>query len=309
MVHYAQGDVKLAGNPVTMKFGQSTFDSMKEGEILETGRGRAEVLLAPGSVLRIGEFSSLRMISTDLSDAKLELLEGAALLEVSELEKDITMSIRHKDALVVPEKVGLYRFDSDPASLRVYEGKARVVTGDQTVDVKKGRRLMLDGSAELAKFDTDEGDSLHRWSNRRARYLSMANLSAARSVNNRGLSSGYRGWYWNPYFGMMTFIPGRGILYSPWGFPYYSPYDVYRVYNPRPVYSGPSMSSGGTSFNPRYNSNLGYSTASRSYGGYSGSSSSGMSSAPAASAPAASSSPRSGGEAVGRGSTGGGRSQ
>jgi hypothetical protein len=251
------------------------------------------------------------MLDTDLAETKFEFLEGSALLEVSELEKDTTLAVRYKDVVVAPDKAGLYRFDSDPASLRVYEGKANVVTGDQTVEVKKGRKLSLDGSAELAKFDAEQGDALHRWSNRRARYLSMANVSAARSVNKSGMGFGASSWYWNPYYGMITFIPRTGTLFSPWGFGFYSPFDVYQVYYPRPVYSGGGAGGGNSAFTPRYDSNLGYSTVgSRSYGGYSGSSSSGMSGgSPAASAPAASSSPRSGAEASGRGATAGGRSQ
>ena len=36
------------------------------------------------------------------------------------------------------------------------------------------------------------------------------------------------GWYWNPYWDMYGFIPGDGIWYSPFGWPFYSPW-VLRV--------------------------------------------------------------------------------
>ena len=32
------------------------------------------------------------------------------------------------------------------------------------------------------------------------------------------------GWYWNPYWDMYGFIPGDGIWYSPFGWPFYSPW-------------------------------------------------------------------------------------
>jgi hypothetical protein len=312
MVHYVQGDVKLDGKPVEVRFGQSMFDSIKEGGVLETARGRAEVLLSPGMIIRLGEDTSLRMVNPALVDTRLELLSGSALLEVSDIDKETSVAVRLKDSTVVPRKAGLYRLDTDPAVLRVYEGRADVVSGDKTVDVKKGKMLSLDGRMEMSKFDTDRGDSLHRWSGRRARYLALANVSAARSVQRRGMGWASSGWLWNPYFGMYTYIPVRGTIYSPWGYAFYSPLMVYRVYQPRPVYSagGGGFGGGGNSgFTPRYDSNLGYSTVgSRSYGGYSGSTGSSVSSAPAAaSAPAAS--PRRAPAASGRGETGGGRSQ
>jgi hypothetical protein len=34
------------------------------------------------------------------------------------------------------------------------------------------------------------------------------------------------GWYWNPYWSMYGFIPGDGIWYSPFGWPFYSPWVI-----------------------------------------------------------------------------------
>jgi hypothetical protein len=36
------------------------------------------------------------------------------------------------------------------------------------------------------------------------------------------------GWHWNPRWSMYGFVPGAGSLYSPFGYPYYSPVVVYR---------------------------------------------------------------------------------
>ncbi len=35
------------------------------------------------------------------------------------------------------------------------------------------------------------------------------------------------GWYWNPYWDLYGFIPGDGIWYSPFGWPFYSPWVAY----------------------------------------------------------------------------------
>jgi len=137
----------------------------------------------------------------------------------------------------------------------------------------------------------------------------MANVSAAKSVLDSGSAWRQSGWVWNPYFGMLTFIPVRGGLYSPFGYSYYCPRNVIAVYVPR--MGGGSVGGGSVSaFSRGYDSNLGYSVSSqRTYGGYSSSagsvSSGGMAAAPAA----VSESPRSAESATPRGGEGGGRGQ
>ena len=72
-------------------------------------------------------------------------------------------------------------------------------------------------------------------------------------------------WRWNPWYGMYTFIPARGRYFSPFGFYYYAPGSVYRMYE-SPASSNVNMASGGgySGSTPRYDSSLGYSTVSRS---------------------------------------------
>ena len=49
------------------------------------------------------------------------------------------------------------------------------------------------------------------------------------------------GWYWNRGFGMYSFIPGDGILYSPFGWGFYSPAYIWSA----PVYVRPYRYYGG----------------------------------------------------------------
>src|SRR5947209_4227760 len=77
LIHYTEGDVYLKDTLVNLKFGQ--FPEIKEGETLRTEEGRAEVMLTPGSFLRLSENSSVRMISSKLTDVKVEVLTGSAL--------------------------------------------------------------------------------------------------------------------------------------------------------------------------------------------------------------------------------------
>lgn len=86
LVHYAQGNVYIADHLYEPKNGH--FTSLKNGEELRTEDGLAEILLSPGSYLRVAENSTVRMISNKLADTQLELVTGEALLERVEFYKD-----------------------------------------------------------------------------------------------------------------------------------------------------------------------------------------------------------------------------
>jgi hypothetical protein len=238
VIHYVEGQVYLGDQAIQPKFG--TFPDMKEKSVLRTADGRAEVLLTPGVFLRVAENSSIRLITNRLIDTRLELLQGSIMVEVVELLKDNAVTLVYKDASVSPNKRGLYRLDTDPAQLRVYDGEALVESASQRITLKDGKMLSFTGVWAAAKFDNKSGDSLYRWSRRRAGYLATANVSGAKLLNDSGRSWTTSGWLWNPYLAMFTYMPYRGVYYSPFGFQFYSPPQVYRIYVPqrRLVYSG-----------------------------------------------------------------------
>ena len=62
LITYLQGPAFVDGKPVVLK--TARFPQMRDGETLSTGRGRAELLLAPGVVLRLAENSQVRMDDT-----------------------------------------------------------------------------------------------------------------------------------------------------------------------------------------------------------------------------------------------------
>jgi len=58
-------------------------DNVEIGERVLTGEnGKAEILLTPGSFLRLNKNSSFQFISTELEDLKLVLTHGSAIMEV-----------------------------------------------------------------------------------------------------------------------------------------------------------------------------------------------------------------------------------
>jgi hypothetical protein len=297
MVHYHEGDVFAGDQKLEDKV--ATFTQVKENQILRTAEGRAEVLLTPGVFARVGENSSFRMITNRLVDTRLEFLTGSMIMESDDMLKDNAVTVVASDAVVHLRKTGIYRFDSEPPSLRVLKGAVDIEAKGKTFELKEGKLLNLAGEMAMEKFDPKATDALARWSYRRAEYVAMANVSAAKSLSDSGgyvgtgLSGGYPClntrsslWAYNPYFGMYTYIPCGGRYSSPYGFVFWSPATVYRVYAPRPVYNPNWGNDGG------FSASHGYGAMAPTSGGYSGSvassSSAGVSSAaPAPSAAAA----------------------
>jgi len=316
VVHYTEGEVKVGiganASQVEMKTG-GRYTEMKDGQELTTGEGRAEVLLNPGVFLRVGENSSVKMISSRLADTRLELTRGVALVEVTEVSKDNAVTMLVKDASVTFSKMALVRLDFE-TGIRIYKGEAQVMAGGTPQILKEGRELQFAGGTVVAKFDPKVGDPLYRWANRRAEYLAMANIASANMARqNYGSSSMSMyptsgGWFYNPYFGMMTYLPiGNGMYRSPFGYFYYSPSRVQRYYQSFQQAVAPPVSSaggfaGGGGNGRSWNSDNGYyTTQSRSAGAVSMPSSGSVGGAPAAAAPAAPSAGRGADVGTGRG--------
>jgi hypothetical protein len=236
VIHYVEGDVSVDGTPVHPKFAE--FPDVKAGQLLATAEGRAEILLTPGVFLRMAENSSVRMLSNALVDTRLEVVSGSVLVEVGELREHNAISFEASSTHMELGKKGLYRIDATPASLRVYEGQVRVVSGSESLTARKGHQIDLDAS-RLAdtRFETKDTDAFYRWSSRRAEYVAAANVISARVTSNSDYSSSFTGnpgaWSWNPYFGMFTFLPASGVYWSPFGSPFYSPTMVWAAYAPR----------------------------------------------------------------------------
>jgi len=259
LVHYVEGDVLVNGKPVERK--PSLFTTIKPGELLTTGEGRAEVLLGPGVFLRIAENSILRLINAELTDTRVELIAGAAIVEAADTIKENKTTILLQDAAIVLKKEGIYRFQADPAAVRVWTGEAAAIQAGKTVAVKSGRELAL-ASMTAVKVDPEQTDELYRWAKRRSGYVALANISGARRAEQWGVPvSGYAGWYFNPWFNMFTFIPARGIWNSPFGWRFFSPGAVGWLYQPgfAAIGTGNRVDSFGRSV-PSWNADLGYAT-------------------------------------------------
>jgi FecR protein len=228
-LNYVEGQVAVAGQTVTPHSVGSV--QVETNQVLETGQGRAELLLTPGVFLRIGDNSAVRLVSPGLADTRVELLHGQAVMEVTELFKDNNLWVMMNGASTRLEKEGLYAFDANSRMVRVFDGQASVQQDDHQIDLKKGREIILGGPWKTAHFDPKSQaaqDPLYAWSNLRSEYVAEASMQSARNVFvGGGAYWDGPGWYWNPYWDMYGFIPGDGIWYSPFGWPFYSPWVAY----------------------------------------------------------------------------------
>jgi hypothetical protein len=313
VVQYVEGAAFINDNQVDPKFGQ--FPDVKDNQVFRTEEGRAEILLTPGAFLRLAENSSFRMVSNKLTDTRVEMLTGSAMVECDDMLKDNAITLLNHGSSMTLVKHGLYRVDAEHARFSVYEGEAIVKGESGQLTLKGGKQTALNGALMAENFDSDkkDGDDLYRWSARRSGYLSKANVSSATSLMNSGTYGSYLGgWAWNPMFGMYTYVPMRGTYNNPFGYGFYSPYSVGYAFYPGygygygsgyGYYGNPGGSGSSRTSNTAYSSALG--TASRSTGNSSITSTNGNG-YPTASAPSGNSGGFSGG--YGSGSTGGGMS-
>ena len=86
MINYTEGQVLLNGSEIQVTTTQ--FPQMRVQDVLSTKEGRAEVLLNPGSFLRLGENSSIRLTSSSITRPGVEVLSGSAVLEIASESKD-----------------------------------------------------------------------------------------------------------------------------------------------------------------------------------------------------------------------------
>jgi FecR protein len=292
LIHYIEGEVYLGDKELKPKPGE--YPEVKVGEHLRTSpEGRAEVLLTPGVFLRLAEDSEIAMLANALTNTRIDVVKGSVLVEAGEISKDQSIQLTAGGTTLEVHKRGLFRIDAGPpARVRTYDGEIRVSDDAEPLRVKSGREVLVTSVPTLDKFEKDDTDAFHRWAGRRSGYLSVANVTSAHSMLQNGIPWHTGGWYFNPYFGMFTYIPLRGRYVNPWGQVYYSPAHFYR---PQPSMNMDPFA-GGMRMPRAASGSSGMSSGSR--GGYQ---------APAASSP--SMAPSSGGaRSAGSGSSRGGRS-
>lgn len=246
-VNYVEGKVTVARQE-----GRSGYllkgDELEIGDRVSTGAGgKAEILLNPGSFVRLAENSVFEFASTSLEDLQLKLGSGSAMFEVI-TDDEFTFAVNTPKAKFYIVKSGVYRVDvleGGAGKIEVWKGRANA--GE--TEIKSGRQATVTGSqtATLAKFDRDEKDALETWSKSRAKELAKINARLQNSLVRTSLMSSFYQTRWSMYdsYGLWVFSRFHGsYCFLPFGYGWSSPYGYFYprdiwYYNLPPVIYNP----------------------------------------------------------------------
>jgi hypothetical protein len=278
-VNLVSGNVTLERRGDARHQALTSTDDLQTGDTVTTGAGgRVEVLLNPGSYMRVDENSEFELTNASLDQLLVMLLKGSAVMEVTgadDVELAIGVHTRQANTLII--KGGIYRFNVLPNEMtEILVRKGRVLFGNGlTTRIKGGQKVVIgrDGSVvEVAKLNKKEQDTLDVWSKERAQTLAHANQKLQHRAlmtafndfgwgdfNSWGQSAGYGSlglWVYSPTARSYCFLPvGSRAWSSPYGHRYGNGFGYYgdgygwpRGYN-QPSGNGYPTSGNGTNGN------------------------------------------------------------
>jgi hypothetical protein len=210
-------------------------EDLETGDVVRTGLdGRVEMLLYPGSYMRIGENSEFELADNSLENLEVRLIRGTAIVEVTGADdEELFIGITTPHARLSIVRRGLYRLNVVPGNTtELIVRKGRVMLEDSHTKVKGGNKVVFSsGSFSVAKLENDkkDWDTFEGWSKDRAQTLAKENnrisgrtLSAfATSFRNDWSYAGFWGrsgvWLFSPTASCYTFIPFYNAYGSPYG--------------------------------------------------------------------------------------------
>ncbi len=266
-------------------------EDLESGDVVKTGTdGRVELLLNPGSYMRVGENSEFELADSSLENLEVRLVRGTAILEVTGVDDEelfIGITTPHTRMSII--RRGLYRVSVVPGdNTELIVRKGRVMLEGSHTKVKGGDKVVFNSTsfsvAKVGDVDKKDKDALDQWSRERANLLAKENSRVSRRTldtfassfrNDWGFSGLWGGsgiWLYTSGVGCYTFIPFYNSFGSPYGGWYgrafYGGYGydhgpfwgrgIYRA----PVYTGPvgnpggspgSRGPGGSTGSPGYN--------------------------------------------------------
>ena len=230
------GDARVLRRGTEDPRGLITAEYLGAGDSVRTGAGgRVEILLNPGSYMRVGENASAEMVNASLDNLLVRLTGGSVIVEATGgdgVKLAIGVKTPQAEALII--KGGIYRFNVLPdGATEIVVRKGRLLLGQEEI---KGERKVLvrGGLTEVAKLDKKQQDALDLWSKERAEELARANQRLRSSpletaFNNLGLAARGRVnymdslglWVYDAGTRTYCFIPLRsGAASSPYGYEY-----------------------------------------------------------------------------------------
>src|SRR6266404_876566 len=96
-LNYIEGQAFVGGNPLDPG---ATELQLPEGQSLRTQGGRVEMLLTPGVFLRLGDNSSLGMISSRLTNVTVRMERGRAIVEAAQVLPGNYLQVQENGATI-----------------------------------------------------------------------------------------------------------------------------------------------------------------------------------------------------------------
>jgi uncharacterized membrane protein YgcG len=245
----AGGVNAVAGSVMVTRAGQTipqlltSQDDLIAGDVVTTGAAsQAEVLLNPGSYLRLAPNSEFVMVDNSLNNLVLKLVKGSAIIEATGGDySDARINVLANQQSFMIIRGGIYRFNVQGGATELLVRKGRVVPTKVLGDVfKSGTKVSYAaGGPVVAKLSKKDQDDFDFWSKKRAETLARANQKiSGRTVNGYLSSMTFMDWALagNPW-GLWTYSPfARCYTFMPfrygWASPYGHYYDNYYFYNP-----------------------------------------------------------------------------
>ncbi len=212
LIEFADGVVFLDGDMLRQVPGR--FGQMNEGSELRTQAGRAEVILTPGVFLRIGDNSAVQMIANHLADTRVRLIRGTAIVDAIAASPKTSVTMLYGDYQIQIGIEGRFRFNTEPAELRVEDGKAQVLHNGDSLTVDAGHVVAMSGALNARLMDSTTRDKLDDWDQSRSDAVAQSNQEAA---NTQDLSAAIDNWQSDPAaalsaLGMSGYIPPPGYI-------------------------------------------------------------------------------------------------
>ncbi len=228
-LNYVQGQVTLDGQPVTGDLTRSPRP-LHTGDTVVTTAGSADVVLAPGTLLRLANDTAAEVVAADGNRMEVRLDNGRANIDVNAMRSKSLLLVDLPEGQTQLLKPGLYTFNTETRTVRVYNGGADAFPGSDTssnvkpVKVKENHEVMLTGDRlHAAGFDRTLNEDLLPWSGSQEAQAAMADGAVTDQSTTRFTSVGY-GYGYGPYaFGAYPYAgfgPGFGYPYGLYGYPY-----------------------------------------------------------------------------------------
>ncbi len=229
---------------------------IRQGYVLATDNGRAEVEFENGAVAFLKENTVLQFYDLSLNDGalttRLVLFQGSASFYVNPASGDY-FSVTGGDFTVEANHRATFRLDNydDGSTVEDQSGRLTVLHKDQTTFLEKGQSLSMKAGDEssVSVGRLPEADEFDRWVSGRIDTVSTATTAAMQYTSSPSYAPGfgslysYGSWFdcggygygWRPFgvgYGWSPFMDGQWVLdpafgwtwvsYQPWGWaPYH----------------------------------------------------------------------------------------